>query len=358
MTRNPPPSSEAPSMTTETFQKHYGRGSGYPVDPSHHAHPPPPPPPPHNYPPSQYSSGQHAPPPYPPPAHRGSGGPPPPSHGHGHGYHHQSWYYPPHAPAAPAPMAGVHPSEMVGSSSSRRNASRPVKKSINVPPSLVTPKSYDSETPPTVAADTNKADSKKPAKSSTKKATNAKSRGKKEKNNKLPSANNDKDLEMEEEPKVEPMKQDFHFYAMDHFEDAKKASQQQLERSIEDGSIPQKGKESELYLLTTLLNARLIRNWEGAPKSTHAEYLKKEEADRKRFMSEEEVASRHCATLTARRRSPKQSGCLGRMGSFGLTSTVEANSLGVVKVEGSMNRTIGEADVEVLQSAAKRVKMV
>jgi hypothetical protein len=33
-----------------------------------------------------------------------------------------------------------------------------------------------------------------------------------------------------------------------------------------------------------------------------------EEADRKRFMSEDEVASRHCATLTARKRSPKISG--------------------------------------------------
>lgn len=45
-----------------------------------------------------------------------------------------------------------------------------------------------------------------------------------------------------------------------------------------------------------------------APPSTRAHYLKLEENDRKRFMSEDEVASRHCATLTARKRSPKQSG--------------------------------------------------
>ena len=105
----------------------------------------------------------------------------------------------------------------------------------------------------------------------------------------MPSANNDKEPEMEEEPQVEPMKQDFHFYAVDHYEDAKRACEQQLENSYADGSIHAKNKENQLYLLTTLLNARLIQNWEMSPPSTRAEYLKKEEADRKRFMSEEEV---------------------------------------------------------------------
>jgi len=175
------------------------------------------------------------------------------------------------------------------------------------------------------------------------------------------SSVSDKELEMEEEPKVEPMKQDFHFYAMDHYEEAKQASQQQLDNSFANGTIPEKNKDKELYLLTTLLNARLIQNWESAPHSTRAQYLKKEEADRKRFMSEEEVASRHCATLTARRRSPKQSGGVGRMGSFGLTSTVEVPSsspVGIARQGGSTKRPGSEIDGEGSEGAAKRARAV
>lgn len=164
---------------------------------------------------------------------------------------------------------------------------------------------------------------------------------------------------MEEEPQVEPMKQDFHFYAMDHYEEVKQVCQQQLDNSFADGSISEKNKEkNQLLLLTTLLNARLIQNWEEAPASKRAEYLKKEEADRKRFMGEEEVASRHCATLTARRRSPKQSGILGRAGSFGLTSNVEVPLLNT-QAEGSRKRPNGEvADADVPERAVKRVKAV
>lgn len=158
---------------------------------------------------------------------------------------------------------------------------------------------------------------------------------------------------MEEEPKVEPMKQDFHFYATDHYEDARQASQQQLENSFANGSIPEKTKENQLHLLTTLINARLIQNWEAAPPSKRASYLKKEEADRKRFMSEEEVASRHCATLTARRRSPKQSAGLGSVGSFGLASNVE-----VTRDDSTLKRPSREIDRDGFESAAKRVKAV
>lgn len=160
---------------------------------------------------------------------------------------------------------------------------------------------------------------------------------------------------MEEEPKVEPMKQDFHFYAKDEYEELKEVCQQQLDNSIADGS-----KENQLYMMTTLLNARLIQNWEMAPSSTRAEYLKKEEADRKRFMSEEEVASRHCATLTARRRSPKQSGVLGRAGSFGLNTTVQVPSLsppaGGSGVKSGGKRYHSEVDTDAHEGTAKRVK--
>lgn len=160
---------------------------------------------------------------------------------------------------------------------------------------------------------------------------------------------------MEEEPKVEPMKQDFHFYAMDQYEEVKRTSQQQLEQS--ETSVSDKSKE--LYLLTTLLNARLVQNWESAPSSTRAAYLKKEEADRKRFMSEEEVASRHCATLTARRRSPKQAvvgpGGVRPVGSFGLSATVEVPSM---SEEGLLKRPNAEpSDSDIEESVTKRAKV-
>ena len=124
----------------------------------------------------------------------------------------------------------------------------------------------------------------------------------------------------EDELQVEPMKQDFHFYAQDNYEEAKRACQAQIKRSRNSGKISQKNKENELFLLSTLINARLIQNWERAPSSVRASYLKKEEEDRKRFMGEEEIASRHCETLTARRRSPKTAHANSvRASSHGLT---------------------------------------
>ena len=173
-------------------------------------------------------------------------------------------------------------------------------------------------------------------------------------------------MEEEEELKVDPMKQDFHFYAKDNFDDVKRACQRQLDKSHADGSIPQTNKNKELYLINTFLNAHLVQNWEAAPPSTRAEYLRKEEADRKRFMSEEEVASRHCATLTARRRSPKQSSGVGSAGSFGLSETVAVPPLPLPQLagpksdvgKGSMKRPGGNMDTYAAESAAKRVRAV
>jgi hypothetical protein len=53
------------------------------------------------------------------------------------------------------------------------------------------------------------------------------------------------------------------------------------------------------------LNSRLIKEWEDASQIVREAYMEKEEEDRKRFMADDEIASRHCATLTARARSPQ-----------------------------------------------------
>ena len=239
-----------------------------------------------------------------------------------------------------------------------------------MPPSLVTPKSHDdSETvpPPSVvmvAAETaatkkgrngNKK-KKSPAKSSTSKSNNNCNSGRKESKLSTTSSklHSTQDIELDEELTVDPMKQDFHFYAMDNYEQVKQICESQLAKSIANGSILQKDKENQLHLLTTLINTRLLQNWEAAPTSTREAYLKKEEADRKRFMSEEEVASRHCATLTARKRSPKQT--LGATGSFGLTSVpslLQSDDIG-----GRWKRhSVHDGDDMGGESLAKRAKM-
>ena len=338
MARNSPHSSSAseqPVDSTDSYQKHYS--SGYPDVPynSHH-----------------HRGGHHYAPPLPPSDTQYPPPPPLPPHHHRGGYPHPPPNYYPEAP--------------VPESSSRRISSRVIKKPRNFPQAtLVTPKSPDeSDTLPPVAethnskASRNNNNNNKVASKGTHKRTSSK---RKESGN---STNNhdDKELLEMEELTVEPMKQDFHYYAMDHYDEVKQICEKQLAKSIANGSIQQKNKENHLFLLTTLINTLLIKNWEAAPASTRAEYLKREEADRKRFMSEEEVASRHCATLTARRRSPKQSGPLGKAGSFGLgLSTIPsllASSDGDKEEEmgdGPMKRP-GSADIDEGESLAKRVK--
>ena len=70
---------------------------------------------------------------------------------------------------------------------------------------------------------------------------------------------------MDEELTVDPMKQDFHFYAMDNYEQVKQICESQLAKSIANGSILQKDKENQIHLLTTSINTRLLQNWEAAP---------------------------------------------------------------------------------------------
>jgi hypothetical protein len=133
------------------------------------------------------------------------------------------------------------------------------------------------------------------------------------------------------------MKQDFHFYAMDNYDPILDECKQKLHHA--NLLFP----ESEVYLSTTLLNATLIHNWETAPPSTRSHYVKMEEADRKRFMSEDEVASRHCATLTARKRSPKQSAA-GVMGSRVVEGVGAARSFGLGEVVPQMVGVLDEAE--------------
>lgn len=97
---------------------------------------------------------------------------------------------------------------------------------------------------------------------------------------------------------VKPMRTAFHFFVDD--------TQDRL-RAVAEEEVRRSNKEFDPFLVNTNLNGRLMRAWENSEQSVRDSYLVKEEADRRRFMADDEVASRHCATLTARARSPRMS---------------------------------------------------
>jgi hypothetical protein len=93
---------------------------------------------------------------------------------------------------------------------------------------------------------------------------------------------------------VKPMRSDFHFFVDDMRDSIQAIAKKELRHEAD-----------VKMLLFTNMNARLMKAWEDATEETRAEYLVKEEDDRRRFMAEDEIVSRHCATLTARARSPR-----------------------------------------------------
>ena len=54
------------------------------------------------------------------------------------------------------------------------------------------------------------------------------------------------------------------------------------------------------YLVNSNMNHRLAKAWEALSSDELKTYAEKEEMDQRRFMEEDEVANRHCATLTSR----------------------------------------------------------
>jgi hypothetical protein len=85
--------------------------------------------------------------------------------------------------------------------------------------------------------------------------------------------------------RVNPMRSDFHFYA------------EEYKKEVVDSINPE--DKSPLDIIASL-NEKLLNMWENESPSTRTEYMMKEELDRGRFMNEDEIESRHCATLTSR----------------------------------------------------------
>jgi hypothetical protein len=103
---------------------------------------------------------------------------------------------------------------------------------------------------------------------------------------------------------VTPIQTDFHFFVMANKDRLLAQAQEEVGSNADNA-----------YLLHTNLNSRLMKAWEDLSRAERDVYVKKEEADRRRFMEEDEVASRHCATLTARTKSPKSPTYAGKTNS-------------------------------------------
>jgi len=105
---------------------------------------------------------------------------------------------------------------------------------------------------------------------------------------------------------VPPMRSDFSFFVEEQKEALIQSTKEELPIIFQKLNLPVPSNESEYdaTLLFSHVNERLISLWENTPQSARQPYVIKEEADRKRFMNAEEVASQHCATLTARGKSP------------------------------------------------------
>ena len=98
---------------------------------------------------------------------------------------------------------------------------------------------------------------------------------------------------------VEPIKTAFHFFVMDMRDSLRPMAEAEVRKTLPEG------QPLSAYLVNSNLNGRIMKAWEDLSDEERQACMAKEEADRRRFMEEDEIASRHCATLTARNKSPK-----------------------------------------------------
>lgn len=106
---------------------------------------------------------------------------------------------------------------------------------------------------------------------------------------------------------VKPIRSDFHFFVKENAAKLRFAAEEELKKS----SRGEDGKLDEI-LVNSYLNQKLKEAWENLSTSERDAFMVKEEDDRRRFMEEDEIASRHCATLTARGKSPRIPEKLGK----------------------------------------------
>lgn len=99
---------------------------------------------------------------------------------------------------------------------------------------------------------------------------------------------------------VDPMRQDFQFYSADHRKEVEYRVKTKLLKLLKQRRPGATQEDISSMLFFTIVNSELMAMWEREPKAVRDKYRVKEEEDRIRFMQEDDIASRHCATLTAR----------------------------------------------------------
>lgn len=145
---------------------------------------------------------------------------------------------------------------------------------------------------------------------------------------------------------VKPIQSDFHFFVHEMRPSFLSAAEAEVSRAIVVHEAPiEKNTTKYNYLVNSNLNCRLLHAWEKMTMDERTEFMKKEEEDRRRFMDEDEVASRHCFTLTARVRSPNKN----KMQSFkGVENGEDYEDLPESK---SMDREYEESDKNCREAA-------
>lgn len=138
---------------------------------------------------------------------------------------------------------------------------------------------------------------------------------------------------------VRPIQTDFHFFVKDVKEKLIQAATDEVDASLK-GKSEQLIKTHRTFLIYSNLNCRILKAWEDLARDEREKYFKKEEDDRQRFMEDDEVASRHCFTLTARIRSPNKK------------SPHEENSLNSPSRQEKTTATVEEDDVDDEEVAA------
>lgn len=104
---------------------------------------------------------------------------------------------------------------------------------------------------------------------------------------------------------VKPIRSDFHFFVIENKKRCRQLSEEEVRKSTKAES------ELDYFLVNSNMNMRMMKLWEDLKPEERGSYMVKEEEDRRRFMEEDEIASRHCATLTARGKSPRSSEKIG-----------------------------------------------
>ena len=98
---------------------------------------------------------------------------------------------------------------------------------------------------------------------------------------------------------VKPIQSDFHFFAKENASRFRAMAEEEIRNSLKTSD------KLDPFLVNSNMNSRLKIAWEKLSDEERDAFMIKEEDDRRRFMEEDEIASRHCATLTARGKSPR-----------------------------------------------------